>query len=349
MAVAARVERIWQEERPAWAWRAVLRAASFAYAAGRLLHRALYATGAARRARLPAVVVSVGNLVAGGVGKTPFCAWLAGELVARGRRVVVLARGYGRAPGAALNDEGAWLVAKLPAVRVVQAPDRATAGARALAEAPCDVVLLDDGFQHERLERDLDVVLVDAARPFANGFLLPRGPLRERPAALRRARWIVATRAEQADAATLAATRAQVGALAPAARFATARFPIAAVRRAGAREPAASLEGARLFLCTAVGAPASVRRTLVALGGELVGEQLHPDHHRFTAADLARAQAQADAARALLVVTEKDAVKLDALAIDAPSRYAVVEQAVEVDGGAALVDAILALSRSSSP
>ncbi len=339
MAADRYFESLWNGAEPGWPVRPLLGAASGLYACGRALHRALYRTGLRRRVRLSAVVVSIGNLAVGGVGKTPFTAWLASELTARGATVMVLGRGYRRARGAALNDEGRWLAQRQPQVRVVQDPDRARAARAALALAPCDFVLLDDGFQHERLERDVDVVLVDAGSPFGNGRLLPAGPLRESPAALARADWLVATRCEQVEASTLAEARSAILRQAPRARFAALYFTIAAVRVGGVRHAPTLLAGRAVVLCTGVGDPGSVRRTLKALGANVVADQLHPDHHRFVAADLAAATQLAARHEAQVVVTAKDAVKLDELAVDGAPRYAVLEQEVDrVDGGAPLLE-----------
>src|SRR5262249_14033405 len=206
---ARRLQEIWEGGAPApIALRAGLGAASLGWAAGRALHRALHSARLLPRVRLPVPVVSVGNVSVGGSGKTPFVAALARAQVAAGRRVLIVARGYGRAAGAALNDEGAWLRAAVPRARVGQDPDRAAAARRELAREPADLVLLDDGFQHEALARALDLVLVDAATGFGNGRLLPAGPLRERPAALRRAALVVLTRSELASAEQLGRTRA---------------------------------------------------------------------------------------------------------------------------------------------
>ena len=158
------------------------------YALARQGHRLCYRLGLCRRERLPVPVVSVGNLTVGGVGKTPFVEWLAADLLGQGLRPVVLARGYGRRPGEALNDEGQWLVQRLPGLPVVQNSQRAAEARRFLEQDRCDVFLLDDGFQHEPLARDLDLVLLDGTRPFGHGHLLPRGLLREPLSALRRAR-----------------------------------------------------------------------------------------------------------------------------------------------------------------
>jgi tetraacyldisaccharide-1-P 4'-kinase len=139
----------------------------------------------------------------------------------------------------------------------------------------------------------------------------------------------------------------QVARVAPTARFAAARFPIQVLRRGAAELPLDGLRGRRVHLCTGVGDPASVRRSVHDLGATIIGEQIHPDHHRFTPADLAAAIAAAAAAGAELVVTAKDAIKLDALASDS-ARYIVLEQGVTVDGGEALVDEILRGSQRAS-
>src|SRR5688572_14608644 len=227
----------WRDDPPApAAAAALLTGLSVLYRGARALHRGLYAAGLKRRRRLPIPVVSVGNVTVGGTGKTPFVAWLARELIRRERRVLVLARGFGRAAGASHNDEGEWLDRAAPGVRVVQSPDRVRAAAAALSAAPADVAILDDGFQHEPLARDLDVVLIDASDPFGNRRLLPRGPLREPLAALRRAQFVFLTRAELASEADVERLAAEVRALAPAARVGTVRFEIASLRKGADRE-----------------------------------------------------------------------------------------------------------------
>ncbi len=183
--------------------------------------------GLKARHALPVPVISVGNLTAGGTGKTPFTVWLARALLAAGRRPGVLSRGYGaRAEGSLLSDEGAVRAALLgPGVPQVEAPDRVRGGASLLAaHHEIDVLLLDDGFQHVRLRRDLDVVLLDATDPFGGGHLLPLGMLREKPSALARAGAVVINRAERVTAKTLEGLRARVRALAPDAVLAVARL-----------------------------------------------------------------------------------------------------------------------------
>jgi tetraacyldisaccharide 4'-kinase len=339
---ARRLQEIWEGTASApIALRAGLGAASLAWAAGRRLHRALYATRLLARARLPVPVVSVGNVSVGGSGKTPFVAALARVQVAAGRRVVILARGYGRAHGAALNDEGAWLRSVVPQARIVQAPDRATAARRELAREPADLVLLDDGFQHEALARDLDLVLVDAATGFGNGKLLPAGPLRERPDALRRAAFVVLTRRELASDEQLARTRAAVAAAAPAVPVATTRFEVSGLRRGTRTLPASELRGRAVVIATGVARPAAVAATVAALGARIVDDARFPDHHSYSKGELDDLLARAKSRDAILVGTAKDGVKWSALAAARAEEWLVVEQELVFESGRAELDAAL--------
>lgn len=320
----------------------MLATASLAWRTGRGLHKALYAAKLRRRVRLPCPVISVGNVSVGGVGKTPFVAALARMLTERGKRVLVLARGYGRAPGEELNEEGRWLAAQLPSVRVVQAPDRAGAARRALAHSPADVVLLDDGFQHERLERDLDLVLVDATIGFGNGRLLPAGPLREPPQALARADFVILTRCELADADELAHARGVVLAAAPGVIQLHARLNLRSLRHGGELLGPHELRGRELLLATGVGRPAAVARTVSKLGGVIVDHVRFPDHHVYTRSEV---EALIDRARDIdvwLVTTEKDAVKWDVLVPERRGDYVVLEQGFALTEGRERFEARLA-------
>lgn len=262
--------------------------------------------------RLPVPVVSVGNLTVGGTGKTPTVAWLCALAARSGRRPGVLARGYGRAPGERLNDEGAMLQARFPDLLQEQDPDRVAAGAR-LVQRGADFVVLDDGFQHRRLHRDRDVVCLDAASPFGNGGCLPAGDLREWRSGLRRAHLVLLTRAESAPAELLAARAATVRDLAGADLpvFPCTHGPSDVVARpSGDVLPLAALRGRRAVLLSAIGKPGSFRSTVERLGATVVAEHRHRDHHRFTAGEVEAAGAAAARADALLLATEKDAPKL---------------------------------------
>lgn len=276
-----------------------------------------YDRGIARSHRAGVRVVSVGNLTVGGTGKTPLVVWLVERARARGRRPGVLARGYGRAPGAELNDEGMLLRARFPDLPQVQEADRVAGVARMRAEHDVDLVILDDGFQHRRLQRDFDIVCMDAARPFDRGMLLPAGDLRERPSGLRRADCVVLTRAggltaDEQDAR--ARTVRRVARRDLPVLFAEHR-PIGVVELGTPRtHPVDWLRGRRVHLLSAIARPDAFERTVRGLGAEVLVHEARRDHHVHRPADVAARIAAASADQAVVVVTEKDAVKLDATA-----------------------------------
>ena len=319
--------------------RGLLSLASGGYCLGRFLHRGLYETGLRARRRLPQPVVSVGNLTAGGAGKTPVVAWLAAQLLARGSKPAVLARGYGRGAGESLNEEGRWLSETVPGVPVLQGADRHAVARHFLRSGTCDLFVLDDGFQHERLSRDLDLVLVDGLRPFGHGHRLPRGLLRDPPQALQRADTILVTRAELLDDRAREALAANIARLAPGLPVSWVRFEVREVEVGGERRPAADLVRRSVLMACAVGNPESVRRTLVQLQAEVVEEQVFRDHHAYTEADARLLVEQARALDAVVVLTEKDHVKLRDRWPDAPAPW-VLHQSVEVEGGEELLGRI---------
>lgn len=277
----------------------------------------LFDAGLRRVHRLPVPVVSVGNLTVGGTGKTPTVAWLCALARARGRRPGVLARGYGRAPGAELNDEGTMLQQRLPWLLQEQDPDRVAAGQRLCAKG-ADFVVLDDGFQHRRLHRDRDVLCADALLPFGNGHCLPAGDLREFRSGLRRAGVVLLTRAGTLSPDQLAA---RVGRLRDLAGrdlpvHACDHAPTVFVARPdGSELPLTAVAGRRCVLLAAIARPASFRATIEALGGEVVAEHRYRDHHRFTSAEVTAAARAAEAAGAWLVTTEKDDVRIPVAAL----------------------------------
>lgn len=276
---------------------------------------AAYDRGTAVAHRLDVPVVSVGNLTVGGTGKTPLVVWLVERALAAGRRPGVLARGYGRAKGAALNDEGMLLAGRFPGLPQVQDPDRVAGGRRLLAGGDVDVVILDDGFQHRRLARDTDLVCVDAGAPFANGLLLPAGDLRERTRGLARASAVVLTRAGAVGDAerrsAIARVRAAAGRELPV--FVTDHRPRdLAVLGSPDVLPVSALRGRPVHLLSAIAKPAAFESLVRSVGAEVLAHDVRRDHHVHAPADVARARALAEAAGASLLVTEKDAVKLGA-------------------------------------
>ncbi|MCA1685652.1 MAG: tetraacyldisaccharide 4'-kinase, partial [Planctomycetia bacterium] len=191
----------------AGAARVGLRLASFGASLGVLLRNLGYDRGRLAVARAAVPVVSVGNLTLGGTGKTPMVEWVARWYRRRGVRVAILSRGYRRDGSGGVNDEAMVLEENLPDVPHLQDPDRVKIAGVAVEELGSELLVLDDGFQHRRLARDLDLVLLDALEPFGLGRLFPRGLLREPVRSLRRADLVVLTRADLVTADALRAIR----------------------------------------------------------------------------------------------------------------------------------------------
>ncbi len=322
--------------------RAGLRVASLGWIAGHAARLAAVRTGILRAERLPVPVLSVGNLTAGGTGKTPFVAWIVQRLVEQGRRPGVLSRGYGPRPdGSDVSDEGLVLRRLLgPDRPYVEDANRRRGGRRLLAEHPeTDVLVLDDGFQHVRLARDLDIVLLDATNPFGYGHRLPRGLLREPPSALGRADVVVLTRAERVSTAEIAALEQRVAALTPAL-VAVARTRPVGLEVDGRPAALDALAGRVVHACSAIGNPAAFAATLEDLGARVVGRTELPDHARLSPArwQAVLAASRREAAE-LVVVTRKDAVKCDPL----PPGVAVLDvETVVLEGLDALRGLLLA-------
>jgi len=282
-----------------------------------------------RARRVQAEVVSIGNLTVGGAGKTPVAIHITRFLREAGVRTAVLSRGYGRTSDGLVEvadservltdaarggDEPLLLARSCPGVPVVVARDRASAAEHAVARFGAQVVVLDDGFQHLRLHRGLDVVVLDATAPYGNGYLLPRGPLREGREALRRAGLVWISKADQASAQDVDVLRAEALAL-------TGREPVVAAYRVvdvldgggGSLGPTA-LQGCRVLLVAGLARPGSFRRTLESCGATVVAEMVFPDHHRFTEQEITNILSRTRAAGAdALALTEKDAVRLPSL------------------------------------
>lgn len=309
-------------------------AASLAYgAAVRANNQRIERSRTQRRARVP--VISVGNMTAGGTGKTPFVRWCWSELRMSGHHPAIALRGY-RSKGG-LSDEAEEYRALLPGVRVAVGADRAAALERVLLENPSiDCAVLDDGFQHRRLARDLDIVLIDASRPALDGALLPAGWLREPPEGLRRADMVVVTRATGVDAG-LAATIKRWHGRPPAAwtRHAWSGLDVfecapgaAPVQR---REPIGWLAGRLVDVCVGIGNPAPFLRELQSAGAQIGGTELKRDHAVYDVGDAARLASHAASTKSCLVVTGKDWVKLSRSLAASGKRPAVCVAVPRVD------------------
>ncbi len=339
---------------------------SWTYSAAVHVRRALYDAGLLRAERVEGLrVISIGNVNVGGTGKTPAVLHLAEQLIRAGRKVGILTRGYGRATKEPLTfvgseplpsvelagDEPLLLARRCPDARLFVGADRVASAYRARDEFGLDTVLLDDGFQHRRLARDEDFVVVDESVGLGNGHMLPRGPLREPRSSLRRATlfWLrapasqggVAPEArrlvsgpdempsrlspglEQGGAThRLLPPRPDVpfaetlGGWLPAStgipRVRTRYQPTAWVDPAGKPHAVTALAGQPVVALAGLARPSGFLKTLRSLGVDLRDAALHPDHHRFSADELRDVQSRAARHGARVVTTEKDAVRLPA-------------------------------------
>lgn len=320
-------------------------ALSVLYGAGLKLHHAGYRLGLARRTRVPALVIGVGNLTVGGTGKTTAAIAIARWLMDQGRSVAVLSRGYGGAAerGAAVVSEGSgpllgpeevgdepFMIARaLPGACVLVGKDRRRTGRRAVEDFGADALVLDDAFQYQRLVKDVEIALVDALAPFGYDFLVPRGLLREPPSQLARAGAVWLSHSDLVRDDDLRAVERRIGRHAPSARVWRARHAAVRLRRLDAEgewEPE-GLRGRRVLALSSVGNPAAFERTLEKEGAVLVGRVRFPDHHRYGEDELRGLLEREGGPAEWVVTTEKDAVRIPAGALAGPSYVLEVELA----------------------
>ena len=291
--------------------RSALRVVAIGYGLAVRARNRCYDWGIARTHRVPVPVVSVGNLTLGGTGKTPLVEWLARWFDHRGVPVAIVSRGYG-AKAASANDEAMELQQKLPDVPHLQNPDRVAAARTAIDQTGCRLILLDDAFQHRRIARDLDLVLLDACEPFGYGTLFPRGTLREPVQSLRRAHVVVLSRADLLERAGRERVWDRVQQVAPGAACAeAAHVPVGLRSASGITAPLDSLPGKPVAAFCAIGNPAGFQHTLQQSGIPPVECRVFPDHYPYTRADVQSLAAWAERLDVEAVLcTHKDLVKI---------------------------------------
>ena len=287
-----------------------LRPRDWVLSAGEKLYRAglrgihwAFRRGILKKHRLRAGVVSVGNLTWGGTGKTPLVIHLARALERRGHRVAVLTRGYG-------GDESRLMAEQLAPIPVLVGSDRVLNGQRAIQEHGADLLLLDDGYQQWRLKKNVEILTADAAAPFGNGHLIPRGTLREPPEAAARADLIV-VKGPRSDPAVARIKR--LNARAPL--FFMSYEPKELWRWPGREEVAfSSLKGKRVCTLAGIADPAQFEAGVEAMGAQPALRYRVRDHHSYTAGELIRMLTRCRRHGILKVITTaKDAVRIPKL------------------------------------
>lgn len=300
--------------------RALLTALSRPYGLGVGLRTLAYDRGWLRAAPAPVPVVSVGNLTLGGTGKSPLVGWVATTLSDAGLRPAILSRGYGARGDTCqarseASDEGREFALTHPTIPHLAHPLRLLAAREAAANHAARVVVLDDGFQHRRIARALDIVAVDATDPLGGGRLFPRGLLREPVTALRRADCVVLTRCDRVAAEEPARIREAIetacGGLSGITWAESSHAPAGLRASDGTSLPMSALEGRRVLAVCGIGNPQPFRLGLEDLGASIADHLEFADHHSYGPGDIATILARAARSRAELIVTTlKDLVKI---------------------------------------
>ncbi len=311
------------------------------------LRAKLYQYGLFKSYRLHCPVISIGNLAVGGTGKTPVTAWIANLLIRQGKRVAVLSRGYGGqlqgrptvvsdgqnilCTAQEAGDEPYLLASSVPGLMVVVGADRYQAGLLALERLKPEIILLDDGFQHIRLKRDLNILLLDAAKPFGNGFTLPLGLLREPPSAMKRADFVIYTR-----------HRPGLQVADPGLPYCCTRHQLTSLRRLdnGTELPCDTLKQARIAAFAGIARPQDFFDGLQQLGLPVIARLALPDHAQYNAAQLAElGELVQTSSPDWLVTTEKDGVKLSNLNLPWQGRLLTVKLELQLlDNGQQLAE-----------
>lgn len=255
-------------------------------------------------------VISIGNITTGGTGKTPLVIWICKLLSKRSVRCAVLTRGY-KSNNEKISDEPAILAKSCPDAKVIVDADRVSGAAKAINEFDAEILVMDDGFQHRRLRRDLDIIAIDATCPFGYGRVLPAGLLRESKNAIRRAHAVVITRYDQATPDDIGKLEEIIDGIAPGITIAKAihKHPNACL----AKEEILSLDKLRekkIFAFCGVGNPNAFLSRLGEFGLDVLGSKVYNDHHNYTLGDVENIYKQARELEAdLILSTQKDWVK----------------------------------------
>ena len=280
----------------------------------------LYSAGWLKAHRADAAVISIGNITAGGTGKTPLVIWLCKQIISDSKfqipnsQCAILTRGYkSRAQETEdYRDEPAILIESCPEVKVIVNPDRVAGAAEAVSKFGANTLIMDDGFQHRRLVRDLDIVTIDATRPFGYGKMLPAGLLREPVASLKRVDAIVITRCDQITETELSQIEKKLGAINPNMIIARSIHAPVCLKSMDNKEISLEqLKDKKIFAFCGIGNPDAFLNTIKTIGSEVVGSKVYNDHHHYTNDCLADIYEQAGGLKAdLILTTQKDWTKI---------------------------------------
>ncbi len=298
---------------PASCLRSTLGIAAAVYSLAIRIRNALFNRGWRSVLKSGVPVISLGNLTTGGTGKTPLVALVCQLLQRSGLRPGIVSRGYGSVDGKP-NDEKLVLNLLCPTVPHEQNPDRIAAAHLLTAAGSVDVVVMDDGFQHRRLHRDLDIVLIDATNPFGYGYLLPRGLLREPLSSLRRADVVIITRSDLVSLHDLRKIELEIVDAAPQLvdRILHVAFQPTSLRGPDGSTMSLSEDAEQpVHLMAGIGNPEAFQTTATRAGMKVTGTSWFPDHHQYSDDELHQVQQKASSSGAALIVTTlKDLVKL---------------------------------------
>ena len=280
-----------------------------------------------------ASVISIGNITTGGTGKTPLAAWLCSEIAKKQRinkenyKLAVLTRGYKTAQNN--TDEPAIFSESCPQVDVIINPNRVIGAAQAIGKFKANVLVMDDGFQHRRLARDLDIVTIDATNPFGYGRIIPAGLLREPVSSLKRSNAVILTRCDQVSQAQLTQIEDKVYDLNPKILIARSLHQPVFIKTIENRQVSLDeYKGRKVFAFCGIGNPDSFINSLKKLEYEVVGSKIYDDHHNYSDSCLAEIKEQTRILGAeLILTTQKDWTKVRLLksAKELPLAYLAIE------------------------